>query len=121
MNWHTQEDLPERGKPKPEVTYSDHHRLVLQAIYWHYRKGMICTDQSIWDAIVKARGTQAISQSGARTRRHELEGFKLVYESQVKGRTESGRKCASYRLTPAGIERARTELEASRQLRMVAA
>jgi hypothetical protein len=121
MNHYDYEDLPRRGKPKKEVQWSDHHALVLQAIYWHYRKGRLCTDQSIWDAIVAARGSQAISQSGARTRRNELDvEFSLVYESQVKGKTEAGRTCASYRLTPDGIEKARKDLEAARQLRMVA-
>jgi hypothetical protein len=121
MNWHDYENLPRRGQPKKPVKYTEHHALVLRSLFWHYRTGSLATDESIYECIVKFVGTDAISPSGARTRRHELEGeFKLAYRSGVKGKTRAGKKCSSYRLTQSGIDKARQEFDAAKQMRMVA-
>lgn len=120
MNHYAVDDYPERGKPKKAVTFTDNHKLVLRAIFWHHRQGTLATDESIFDAIVKAKG-RVISPSGSRTRRHELVAeFKYVTESPVRGKTESGRKCATYRLTDSGKAKAQELWEASRQMRLAA-
>lgn len=116
MNHYDYESLPNRGKPKPKVKYNDHHRLVLRALLALYKIGGQATDESIYEMIVKAKGTKAISTSGARTRRKELvEEFGLVRVSQVNGRTRSGKKCQSFRLTEGGLIKAREEFDAAKQ------
>lgn len=114
------DELPRRGQPKKPVTYGAGHSLVLRAMFYLTRKGALITDQAIWDTLKQHNKQGDISPSGARTRRHELEMvFKLArLEPHVKGRTESGKKCSTYRLTDAGREKAQAEWEASRQLKL---
>lgn len=110
------DELPERGKPRPPVQWIDGHSLVLRALYWHHRNGALATDQSIYDVIVRFKG-KVIAVSGARTRRAELvNDFGLCVKGSATGLTESGRSCATWRLTEAGIARARADFEASRQM-----
>lgn len=114
VNWHETELLPERGKPKPELTYRDSHKYVLRAMRYLAAIGAKATDEAIFDAITKNAG-RVISTSGARTRRSELVEMKFVTEGKSKGRTESGRPCKTWVLTEAGAAKAEAEFVASRQ------
>lgn len=118
MNWHTQEDLPERGKPKPKVNFTRHHELVLRAADALQRSGHFVTDQAIFDLIVRQRG-KVISESGVRTRRNELvEDFRLMAKSNLKGKTESGRTCSTWCVTGEGKTKAESLRAASQQMEL---
>lgn len=120
MNWHTQDDYPDRGKPRTTVNWTVNHEYVLRAADKLQRDGALITDQAIYDLIVKARG-KVISESGARTRRGELiDTFKFLTKSSVKSRTESGRACSTYRVTDAGQHKAKELRDASAQMRLEA-
>lgn len=113
------DDHPERGKPKPELVYREKdHGLVVRALYWHKRTGSIATDQSIYDCVVRFKGSKAISPSGARTRRKELVELGLVAKGEAVGRTEAGRNCSTWVLTESGTQKADAEFRAANQAQL---
>ena len=115
---HYDDDYPERGRPRSKVGWTDHHETVLRALYWHTRTARLATDQSIYDCIVRFRGS-VISPSGARTRRQELErDFGLVVTGTARAKTEAGRPCATFRLTDKGHEKAAAIFAADRQTQL---
>lgn len=102
-------DYNERGTPRKDPSYCDHHRFILRAL----RKSAM-SDQGIYDRIVKFKG-KVMSPSGCRTRRQELEEFFGFVQRVGTGRTEAGRSCAMWGLTVAGRVKADEEFEAAKQ------
>lgn len=111
-------DRPERGKPKPKVTFrSKDHGLVLRAMLALKKRGALATDEAIFDCIRRHKGA-VIRDSGARTRRKELVVLGFVEQSPINGRTESGRTCKSWRLTESGAKKAEAEFRAANQYQL---
>ena len=102
-------DYNERGKPRKDPSYCDHHRFVLRAL----RAGAM-SDQGIYDRIVRFKG-KVMAPSGCRTRRQELEEFFGFVRKVGTGRTEAGRSCALFGLTDSGRAKADAEFEAAKQ------
>ena len=85
---HYDDDYPERGRPRSKVGWTDHHETVLRALYWHTRTARLATDQSIYDCIVRFRGS-VISPSGARTTKGVVRRLKAAGFERVAPRPEA--------------------------------